>query len=107
MSRQVRASFLVSRGFDGRRRAHRERAEPAKSRACPSRGKGGGPADRLGPGVRGFQSFPLQEHLDHGAWRSIASSHMSIEARVPGVSEASIASNTRAPDSMSSAVAKC
>ena len=42
-----------------------------------------------------------------GGVMSSVTSHMSTETRVPGVSEASIASNTRAAAAMSSAVSKC
>ena len=85
---------------------------------------------RLGDGVRRPQARQVRAHLPHagalrrraddavrshrvtrvkrqGASTSSLTSHMSTEARVPGVSAASIALNAWAPASMSSAVAKC
>ena len=45
--------------------------------------------------------------IGQDSWRSSFTSHMSTDARVPGVSDESIALNTLSPASMSSALSNC
>lgn len=51
--------------------------------------------------------IPRCVSIAQGSVSSSFNSHMSTEARVPGVSEESIALNTWAPASMSSALSNC